>query len=115
VAASDHLSEYQFSSQVKTSKKSPNSVSGLVKAKKGNRIVGHLAWVGTKNSQVSELNGATVHSIHVQEPHRRKGIATALVKTANKDVNEHGIKLEPSMNRSAEGESLYKSLTSPKS
>jgi GNAT superfamily N-acetyltransferase len=113
MAASDNLSEYQFSSTVKTWKKHPNLIAGVVKAKKGNRIVGHLKWTGTTGSQVRDLNGATVSAVHVEEPHRRKGVATELWKKANEDVNQHGISLNHSMNQSSEGKVWSKSLTSP--
>jgi GNAT superfamily N-acetyltransferase len=110
----DNLSEYQFSSTVKTWKKHPGLVGGLVKAKKGNRIVGHLQWGGIKGSQIRDLNGAVIQAVHVAEPHRRKGVATALWQKANEDVSQHGIDLRHSMNQSAEGTAWSKSLTSPK-
>ena len=113
MAASDHLSEYQFSSTVKTWKKHPGLVVGVVKAKKGNRSVGHLRWTGTKGSQVQDMNGAVVNAVHVAEPHRRKGVATSLWEKANEDVIQHGITLKHSFNQSKEGKSWAESLTSP--
>ena len=113
MAASDHLSEYQFSSTVKTWKKYPDLVSGVVKAKKGNTVVGQLRWAGTKGSQVQDMNGAVVNRVHVAEPHRRKGVATSLWEKANEDVKQHGINLRHSMNQSSDGKKWAESLTSP--
>ena len=110
MSASDNLSSYQFVSVSKTWKKSPNLVAGITKAKKGNKIVGTLRWGGTKDSMVKDLNGATVHSVHVDEPHRRKGIATKLWQEAQQEVAKHGIELGHSMNQSPEGKAWASSL-----
>jgi GNAT superfamily N-acetyltransferase len=81
MSASEHLSPVQFSHQPGTPREAGANYTDAVTANLDGRSVGRLHWSKGYQYPWDDINGQ-IQDVHVNPEHRRKGIATGMLKYA---------------------------------